>query len=444
MRTHRRWSGSSAGGGQRPGVPRPNGRAIVDDAGEFYPLGYTHMWSLQGAENEPERYGENVDFMASKGFDFKRPLSEVGWAPPLTINPATFPDHLGAVGRDIDLCYAKGIRSGITLSGKGTGYNLEQLARDVGGVIADGRTHEVMIVEMQNEYSNGGDPVEVLEKMARRIRPLIPNMLALSYFDPPPGAETPEAIDSAAAAWRGRIQGVGGNVMIRHTARSAADYGWRDVRQPYDFHSDGPLVGADWEGPGPGSSGTTNDNPLQLAMKRAIAIMCGAPIFVLHTGTGVYGDGRPSNQGAPRPPNFWEIENIDSICSALRGIDALLPAGLPNWTVANTGWVPPNPVAPFQPHGYWDGSNGDGVNKAYAALGPDGQIIQMPCGVRGHALMTASYPARDVLVWKLSLDGNQLVTEKFAENRNFNTGDTIDLPGGGQDAMVAYIIHGRR
>lgn len=451
MRTHRRWSGSSGGGGQRPGVPRPNGRATVDDAGEFYPLGLTFMWSLQGAQNEPGRYRQNLEWAAAKGFDFKRPLYEVGWAPPLTINPGaakpdlpTFPDHLGAVARDLDLSYSLGIRSGITLSGKGTGYNLEQLAGDVGGVIADGRAHKVLIVEMQNEYSNGGDPVEVLQRMARKIRPLIPNMLALSYFDPPAGADTPEAIDSAAAAWRAEILAAGGIVMIRHTARSNADYGWRDQRQPYDFHSDIPLVGTDWEGPGPGSSGTTNSNPLQLAMKRAVAAMCGAPIFVLHTGTGVYGDGRPSNQGAPRPPNFWEIENIDAICSALRGIDALLPPGLPNWTVANTGWVAPNPVAPFQPHAYWEGSSGEGVNKAYAALGPNGEVIQMPCGVRGHARMTASYPLREVLVWKLSMDGNQLATEKFAENLSFNAGESMDLPGGGQDAMVAYIIRGRR
>jgi len=31
------------------------------------------------------------------------------------------------------------------------------------------------------------------------------------------------------------------------------------------------------------------------------------------------------------------------------------------------------------------------------------------------------------------------------ENRSFNTGETMDLPGGGwNDPMVAYIIHGRR
>jgi hypothetical protein len=30
------------------------------------------------------------------------------------------------------------------------------------------------------------------------------------------------------------------------------------------------------------------------------------------------------------------------------------------------------------------------------------------------------------------------------EGRSFNQGESMDLPGGGLEAMVAYIIHGRR
>ena len=88
--------------GPRAGVPRANGRGIVDDHGEFNPLILTFMWSLQGARNEPQRYAKNLEWAAEKGFDGKRPLYEVGWNDPLRIDPATFPDHLGAIARDLD------------------------------------------------------------------------------------------------------------------------------------------------------------------------------------------------------------------------------------------------------------------------------------------------------------------------------------------------------
>lgn len=423
-------SSGGGGGGTRAGVVRPNGRAVVDDAGEFYPLGLTFMWSLQGARNEPDRYRQNLDWAAAHGFDFKRPLYEVGWGGNLRIDPATFPDHLGAIARDLDLCWGLGLRSGVTLSGKGTGYDLRRLARDVGDVIGTGRAAAVLLVEMQNEYSNGGDPLELLEAMAQDIDPRVPNMLALST---PANAEEADRIK--AESLRLRLA-----VMIRHTERGDGDHGWRNVRQSWDFHVDGPLVGADWEGPGPGSSGSTLTDPLRLAMKRALSIMCGAPIFVLHTGTGVYGDGQPSSTGAPRPPNFWQIDNIDAIVEAVRGVVEILPAGLPTWQTANTQWVPPNPVAPFQPHAYWEGDSGEGVNKAYSALAPDGRVIQMPCGVRGRTLLRASYPLSGVTVYD-PLTRRPL--EGFS-GLSFGQGQTLELPGGDVNANVAYIIHGHR
>ena len=441
MRRLRKISGGGGGGGTRAGVPRASGRAIADDGGEWYPLGSTLMWSLQGARNEPDRYRQNLEWLAAHGFDFKRPLYEVAWAPPLDINPATFPDHLGAVARDLDLSWSLGLRSGVTLSGKGTGYDLERLARDVGGVIADGRAAKVLIVEMQNEFRNDGDPLEVLERMARAIRPTITNPIGLST--PASGDDVP--------LLRAALDRIGGSLaFIRHTERGGdADHGCRDARQDWDFHEDRPYIGADWEGPGPGSSGAVQNRPIILAMKRAIGIMCGAPIFVLHTGTGVYGDGKPSSSGEPRPPNFWEIPNIDAIVSAIRGVVELLPAGLPNWQQANTQWQPPNPVAPFQPHHHWEGdgavddkgNRNDGVNKAYSALAGDGRVIQMPLGVRESVRLAASYPLRDVTVY----DPIALRPVPGYEGLTFGAGQVLELPGGPwQDPTVSYIIHGHR
>jgi hypothetical protein len=71
---------------------------------------------------------------------------------------------------------------------------------------------------------------------------------------------------------------------------------------------------------------------------------------------------------------------------------------------------------------------------------PKGPQIQMPRGVRGHALMTASYPLRDVTVF----DPIALTPVPGFENRSFSTGESMDLPSRCLDAMVAYVIHGWR
>lgn len=435
--------GGGSGGGKRTGVCRPDGRCVRDEQGRFNPLGLTLMWSMQGIQWDPDDHWQhNIDWAAGKRFDFIRPLTEVKWDGNRLLDPqkqAWWPDVLRQM---MDRCYAAGMRLGVTLRGKGTDVDHLWLAREVARAILDGRTHNILACEMENEYSNGGDPLEELMDMARTMAGIIPNMLALST----PGNEE-EATRIKQACLDLALE-----IFILHTERGNGDHGWRAVRQSYDFNNFRPLVGADWEGPGPGGSGEELTNPLQLAMKRFIAVMCGSPIFILHCGTGVFGDGKTGPQGQARPANFWEIKNIDNIVAALRVMDALLPEGVSNWTVANTQWQAPNPVAPFQPHHHWEGDaenddkgrRNNGVNKAYSALAPDGRIVQAPCGVREHVIMTASYPMRDVSFTKLTMDGDAMVTELFADGRSFNTGDTITLPGGGQDAMVAYVIAGRR
>jgi len=433
---------ASNGGGSgvtRTGVPRPEGRCIRDDQGLLNPLGLTFMWSMQGIQWEWEHYKANIEWARDKRFDFVRPLTEVDWAGNRLLDPQNQPWWPEVLRRLLDVTYENRMRCGVTLRGKGTGVDHMWLAREVARAIADGRTHKVLACEMENEYSNGGDPLEELMDMAREMAAIIPNMLALS---------TPGDANEAARI-HAECQRLGLEIMILHTERNTSDHGWRDVRQAYDFNNFRPLVGADWEGPGPASSVSVNASPLQLAMKRFLAAMCGAPIFVLHTGTGVFGDGQGHPTAGPRPANFWEIDNIDNIVSAIRNIDPLIPEGVSNWTVANTQWEHPNPVAPFQPHHHWEGDHenddkgrrNNGVNKAYSALAPDGRVVQAPMGVREHALMTASYPLREVTVF----DPLSLQPVPGFENRSFNTGETMDLPGGEwNDPMVAYIIHGRR
>lgn len=432
--------GSSGGGGgvKRSGIPRASGRAVVDDTGGFHPLGLTFMWAMQGWKYELDHFKANAEWAAGKGLDYLRILTEVAWEGNRRIDPtqAEWSDWGTVLRSVIDHVYdTLGIRVEITLSGKGTSTDLKWLAQQVGGVVAEGRQHKIMDLEPQNEYTVGGSDISQLVRMADVLKRTTPNLVALSS----PG----DAAALKAEALKLGIQG-----MTWHSDRGDGDHKWRQVRQPYDFKDYGPLVLFNNEPPGPASSVATNTSPLQLAMMRAVGVICGGAGFVLHTGTGVYGDGKSHPTAGPRPANFWEIDNIDAIVSAVRGIDALLPEGVENWRVANTQWQPPNPVAPFQPHHHWEGDaatdnegkKNDGVNKAYSALAPDGRVIQLPCGVRGHVVLTASYPLRDVTVF----DPISLQPLDGFSGRSFAQGESMDLPGGGTDAMVAYVIHGRR
>lgn len=429
---------SAGGGGKRAGLVRSSGRSVVDDTGGFKPLGLSFMWAMQGWKYERDHFKANAAWASEQAFDYVRLLTEVGWPGNRRIDPTQpeWSDWAEVLKAVIDYLYDElGLRSELTLSGKGTSTDLKWLAQQVGIIVSDGRQHKIMDLETQNEYTVGGDPLAQLSRMADVLKRTTPNLVALSS----PGI----AEELKAEALRIGIQG-----MTWHSERGPSDHKWRQVRQPYDFKDFGPLVLFNNEPPGPGSSVATNTSPLQLAMTRAVGVMCGGAGYVLHTGTGVYGDGQNHPTAGPRPANFWEIDNIDAICAALRGVDALLPEGVENWRVANTQWEPPNPVAPFQPHHHWEGDEplddkgriNDGVNKAYSALGPDGRVIQMPCGVRGHVQLTASYPLREVTVF----DPLSLQPVAGFENRSFAQGESMDLPGGGQEAMVAYIIHGRR
>jgi hypothetical protein len=422
---------------RRTGIVRPDGRAVQDDDGLFHPFGLSFFWAMQGWKHERERFKKNAEWAALKRFDYFRILTEVGWAG-REIDPSSPAwSDWGTVLRELlDYLYRGcGLRAELTLIGKGTKTDPMWLTREVCTILGENRQHMVMNIECANEYTEaGGFPLDTMKRMARVLRADTSNIIALSS----PG-NWGDLMVSA--------REVGINGFTFHPDRGDGDHKWRQVRQLYDMKNAKPFVTFDNEPAGPASSVKTQTHPLQLAMTRAVGVMCGGAGYVFHTGTGVFGDGRAHQTAGARPPNFWEIDNIDALIEAVRGVGTLLPEGVENWTVANTQWSAPNPVAPFQPHHHWEGDEerdkdgllNNGVNKAYAALAPDGRVIQMPCGVRDHVDLRASYPLHDVVVYDpISLQ------PKLGLPTSFNTNDVLTLPGGGQDAMVAYIIHGRR
>jgi hypothetical protein len=173
---------------------------------------------------------------AEKGFDGYRKLSAVGWSG-REINPKAA-NWREIECRVLDWCYdTLGLRGELTIDGKGSGADPIWLAREVAGIVAEGRQHKTMLSEMQNEYLVGGNPIETLSAMAREVEARVPNMAMLSC---------PDETEAGGEAMRKRSMNEGLQTMTRHLRRSGSDYGWGDVRQGYDHKNDTPLVG--WNG----------------------------------------------------------------------------------------------------------------------------------------------------------------------------------------------------
>lgn len=415
-------SAQTPGPFNRDGVVRRVGKALTDARGLFHPLGMTFFWALYGWKFERDRVLQHLDWFAGKRIDFLRTLGAVGWTGE-TIDP-TWPDYEELLAGYIDAAWDRGIRTQITHLG-GREFDAMTLARRVVNVLP-GREHKVIAHEVANEAYSIGVDESVLVQVAAYLGEQTPHLVGLSA--PAGGKPAWDRMNAAAHS-------VGAALFPVHTGRDGADFKWKQVRQGWDF-KDTDLVVSGQEPPGPGSSVDTNNSPLQLAMMRAVGVDSGGAIYVLHTGTTVYGRAHTHPSGGFRPANIWEVANIDAIVAAVRDIDTLLPEGVENWTKANTQWTTPNPVAPFQVNGHWPTSGSDGVNKAYAALsGQD--FIQLPIGVR-NCRLTASYPLTCTIYDPLTL---QPLTG--LENVSKEAGETIDLPGD-PNYMAAYVIRGTR
>jgi len=122
------------------------------------------------------------------------------------------------------------------------------------------------------------------------------------------------------------------------------------------------------------------------------------------------------------------MPNIDRIMEAVRGIDAILPAGLENWTRTNDGWA--SPLIPLRA-AVWDAATGP--VKHYAAL-KDSQFVQMPHGIKDRLVLEAT---RDC-----AFKAYDPMTSKVAFEASLKAGERVTLPGA-PDRHAAYIIVGQ-
>jgi len=402
---------------RRVGITRTNGHRFVDDTGEFFPLGATMMWAVNGWRNERDRLKKNAEWFRDHGVDYIRIACQAGW-----VNP-DWPDYETLLGELIDWTYDEcGMRVEPFIIGGGARDALN-VAEKVARVINAGRTHKVIYGLAANEGYNGNCDEPTMIAVTRYMRAHTPNLWAVS--DPVPGDRT--SLDNMLVL----SQHADANLYAFEPDRSPRDLDWGMVRQTYDVKEfRGPVAVV--EPPGPDSSVRELRDPLQLACMRANSIICGAGAFVFHCGSMVLGQKDPNHPG--RVPNIWEVNNIDAMMNAVRDADTHLPAGVENWTVANTGWRPPLPVAPFQPDALWSGGADHGVNKAYSARSNDNRYVQLLLGVKDFVVMTAEH---ECITSCFDMSNNAHIEDKILK-----AGDAWRLPGR-SDTMTAYLLVGK-
>jgi hypothetical protein len=397
-------------GSRRRGVVGLAGRSFRDEAGTFYPLGATLFWAARGWRFERDRVQQNIAFLAKHGYDYFRMLGEVGWKNN-DIDPR-WPDYRQIMGELIDWTYdVQGLRVEVTLMGGGTGVDPMQIA-EAWIEIAHGREHKILSFEAANESFQNGPDTDTIHRVGGRLRQVLPNLVAPSS----PAGFSPDQVTL--------LMGTVCNLATAHLDRTFGDEGWRAVRQAWDFKDVSCAVSHN-EPIGPASSVRPCDDPLILTLLRATGILCGGGAFVLHNGAGVSGLPDP---GRGRTPNLWEMPGIDGIMDAVRGIDAILPAGMENWTRTNDGWAAPK--IPLRA-AVWDASTGP--VKHYAALNGD-EFVQMPHGIKDRLVLEAS---RDC-----TLKAYDPLTLKTAYDGSVKSGERVTLPGDA-NRHSAYIIVGR-
>jgi hypothetical protein len=293
------------------------------------------FWGAYGYVFERDRIDSHLRWIASHGFDYVRVIATGLRKGTLdrSLDPSQASYQSGIAGFT-DLAWSLGLRVQWTIFG--ATYDAPTMAerRQAVDHLCDalqGRQQAVFSVEIGNEAWSNGFPGDAgrdeLTALVSRVRDRLPNLVA------PTCPHTGDDITKAAVQYY--YEDTRATVCGEHYARkiAAPDGIWRHTKKPWResmFTVDGCCaLRMNQEPMGPESSGEETNDPLVLATDAAVTWVSGVGAYLLHCGGGIYGVADPSHG---RPANLWETVNIDAICSGLRTVRGLLPAGLPNWS----------------------------------------------------------------------------------------------------------------
>jgi hypothetical protein len=318
-----------ASGGHRPrtGRVRVQGHAVADNGGAFPGLGASYFSALWRCKHDRERLGHDLDFLSRQGFHFIRVLAMVGWNGAWDgreIAPVSFtsregkevrawPDYWRQLRDLIDTAYDRhGLRTQITLFADAQlmPVKADRIAfmQRVLTDVVPGREHKIMLLEVANEAWQNGFPGKEGIADLREFTKYLADRTAL------PVATTSNHEDSFTELYAGSAA----DLATWHFSRDKRpNQGWEPV---YDCWRLGDLPGmppvSSNEPIGPGSSVSTESDPLRLVTAAAFAYVAKLPIYVFHSEAGVFGRKR-----------FEEMSGIGSFRPLLK----LLPGDVANW-----------------------------------------------------------------------------------------------------------------
>lgn len=353
-------SGNSELRRPRLGRVRLDDHALTDDSGPFLGLGVSYFTALHRCKHDRSRLESDLRFLAQQGFNYYRMLSMVGYHAAWQgqeIAPVAFtsrdgrpvdawPDYWQQLRELIDLAYDRyGLRTQITIFADAQLMpNAPDRIRHLHRLLSDvvpGREQKIILLEVANEaWQNGfagpeDQGVQQLREFAAYLndRTEIPVAITSNHDWPVVGGASGfEQVYARTAA----------DVATWHFSRDRrTDEGWKPVYDCWAFGNRPgfPPVSSN-EPIGPGSSVSTETEPIRLVMAAAFAYSAKLPMYVFHCEAGAVGHSR-----------FTDMPAVDRFATLLR----LLPGDLANWE-RNDGKEPTAPLtvlAGGQPNRYW-------------------------------------------------------------------------------------------
>lgn len=408
---------------------RLNGKSLCDDAGPFLGLGVSYFQALRHAKYDRARLDRNLALFAAKGFNYVRILSMVSWDG-LEIAPVTFTNRAGRVVaawpdywsqfRDLlDVVAQHGLRAEVTLFADAQYVMPSKAARQkhLDGILANiaGRESYLLHLEVANEAWQNGFPgaqgIADLRAFTQYLADRTRVLVAITSND-----DTSD--HGISALYRSSAADLATVHFSRDTRTSEG--GWLAVRDAYRA---GNLPGvppvSSNEPIGPGSSVSSESDPIKLCAAAVFAYLSNLPAYVFHSSAGVYARVR-----------FEDTPGID----AFQFIRRILPPDLASWT-RNDGLEPSAPFTVFsdgQPNRYWPAARG-ATNGCLRNIGSakGGEFMCFPLGIlAGGVTLEARRPLHFQVIHPL--------TGVVATNVTLNGGDRFMLPPG----PGAYLLKG--
>ena len=410
------------------GPVRLNGPVLADDQGPFLGLGASLFWGVWGYDHDRARLVRHFDVLRSHGFDFVRVLGVVtgpSWSD-RAADPRA-PGYDRAIVGLTDLAFEHGLRVAWTIFGD-TAAVPDAASRlsvvDRFAAMANGREEKIFSVEIANEgWQNGfGGNLGELEDLARHLKGR--TSLLIAPTSPPPPLGCGSALTS--------LYGAGAaDFLTLHFDRNIAspEGSWGPVRQPLMWSSHVaacrgklPVAAANGEPIGPQSSVVSEDDPLRVATGAVVTYTAGLPIYVLHTGPGVRGDGK-ADQELRRAASLMDLPRIGELLRAFAAMKRYLPPDLPAWS-------------------RFDASRAEGPAQIQTAT-PGRRPVDMAAARRGDEFVVVPFGIRDPLALEVSaaarvevihpVTGARLLQQRLAR------GGKTALPPG----VDALVIIGR-